>query len=149
MAEPAPIAQSTDASASNYMRQRIATLGGTVAVLRAAGQHDMAREIELTRDRLIRELAAVGESFAAEPTLDDAVGLLVVIRDALTMPAPSKRGESAYRAVLAERVEWTRNVLEAVLMGRHDMAFAASFLAAQVARLQPDSAARQERHAAG
>jgi hypothetical protein len=133
MADSEPTAPSGDPGA---LTQRIAQLAAAVPALRASGRHDLAREVEAEHDTLRTRLAELG----GPPVLDDAIALLDVVRNALTMPAPMTEKQDS-RVLLFERVEWARSVLEAVLMGRQDLHFAAMFLRTQINRLQPESIA--------
>jgi hypothetical protein len=124
MADSEPTAPSGDPRA---LTQRIAQLAAAVPALRASGRHDVAREVEAEGDTLRTRLAELG----GPPILDDAIALLDVVRNALTMPAPMTEKQDP-RVLLLERVEWARSVLEAVLMGRQDLHFAAMFLRTQI-----------------
>jgi hypothetical protein len=128
MANAEPTAPSADTGA---LAVRIAQLDQSARTLRANGRDDMAAEVERERDWLAQRLAQLG----GPPVISDAVALLSAISEALTVNTPGPTG----LALLADRVEWTRVVVEAVLKGTQDLRFAATFLAAQTARLQPEA----------
>lgn len=127
------------AAAAGILRARIRELGAAARFLLAAGYRDVAREVEFEQDRIRRQLAEVGGP-AEEPTLGDAVAFLTEIRRALTPPEGAPLPEVT--DLMDQRVAWVREVADGVLKGTQDLQFAASFLAAQTARLQPQPGAR-------